>query len=528
MGNVSTVDLAVIIVYVLGIVGMGCCFMRRGKTTKDFFLAGRRLPWWAVGLSIFGTQLSAITFIAIPARSFKTDWTWLLGNMTIPVMAPVIAFVFLPFFRRVPITSAYEYLEKRFHPGLRDYGAVAFILMQLGRMGIVLYLPALALAEVTGVNVVAMVVVLGVLIILYTVMGGIEAVIWTDVVQVVILLGGAVFTVVLIAMRLEGGLGEIVRVGAESGKFNLSNWRAGPLIDAAWLVILGSAFAQLIQYGSDQTVIQRYLTTATEKDARRAIWTNALLCIPASFLFFFIGTALFAFYKANAGLLPADLDMDRVYPFFIVNQMPPGVAGLLIAAVFAASMSSLDSSLNSVATVCVNDVYRRHIAPNASDRRSLILARLLTVFWGVVATAIAAYMAWLLQQNPDHKGAWHIFGQLLALLGGGLAGVFVLGIFVKRATWQGALAGVVCAAGALYDAKEMPVRHLTLGLVDSNDHLHMFTYAPIAIITCVVFGALTSLLFRQRPGTAAYTWSGLRRAAKAAALESSQKETEDS
>ena len=539
MGKVSTVDLAVIIVYVLGIVGMGCWFVRREKTTEDFFLAGRRLPWWAVGLSIFGTQLSAITFIAIPGRACATNWVWLVGNLMIPLMAPLIAWVFLPFFRRTPITSAYEYLEKRFHPRLRDYGAVAFILMQLGRMGIVLYLPAMALAQVTGVSVVLMVVIVGVLIILYTVMGGMEAVVWTDVAQVVILLGGAVFSVFLIAGRLDGGFGEILRVGAENHKFAMFSRSWSPLTTALWLVIFGKAFEQLIPYGSDQTVIQRYLTTKTEKDARRSILLSAGMAIPASFLFFVLGSALFVFYTANpdptvTGILDAagggDLkQVDRIYPLFIVSHLPKGIAGLVLAAVFAASMSSLDSSLNSTATVCVNDLYRRYLSPEASERRCLVVARLLTVAWGVVATAIAAYIAVRSQNDPAYKGAWHMFVVMQGLLGGGLAGLFVLGIFIKRATWQGAVAGVVYATGALYLAKNMSVRYLSLGLVASEAKLHEFSYPLIAILTCVVFGAATSLLFKARRETAAYTWAGLRRADKAAALlDASQEETEDS
>ena len=510
MGQVSAIDLAVIIVYVLGVVGLGCWFMRKGKTTEDFFLGGRRLPWWAVGLSIFGTQLSAITFMAIPARAFMTDWTWLVGNFTILVMAPVIAWVFLPFFRRVPITSAYEYLESRFHPRVRDYGGVAFMLMQLGRMGVVLYLPALALAEVTGLSVVAMIVVVGLLIIVYTMMGGIEAVIWTDVVQVVILLGGAVFTVVLIVVNIEGGFGKIIEIGAAENKFRLANLSASPVVDALWLVILGNLFTQLIPYGSDQTVIQRYLTTKTEKEARRSILLNGLMSPPAGLLFFFLGTALFAYYKVHP-TLPAGLNMDRVYPYFIVTAMPVGVAGLVIAAVFAASMSSLDSSLNSVATVCVNDFYRRYIRPDAPDARCLKMARVLTVVWGLAAIAVATLIA----QWSQAQGAWHTFTALLGLLGGGLAGVFVLGIFVPRATWQGAIAGVLYSIGALAIATYLPIYDITAGLVRDGRTLHVFSYPIIAIVTCVAFGTAFSLLFKPRPSdeTAPFTWWGMRRSA---------------
>ncbi|MFP4058025.1 MAG: sodium:solute symporter [Candidatus Brocadiia bacterium] len=517
MGDVSRIDLAVIAVYILGITVLGCTFVRRERSTERFFLAGRRLPWWAVGLSIFGTQLSAITFMAIPGRAYATDWTWLVGNVMIAVMAPVIAFVYLPFFRRAPITSAYEYLESRFHPRLRDYGGLAFVLMQLGRMGVVLYLPALALSEVTGLSVVAMVVVVGLLIIVYTVMGGIEAVIWTDVVQVVVLLGGALYTVALIASDV-GGLGAIVRAGQAAGKLRLVRWTADPTVEALWLLVVGGALTQLIPYGSDQTVVQRYLTTRTEREARRSILLNGAMCIPSSLLFFFIGTALFAYYQAHPSAEVAALKMDRVYPYFIVHVLPPGVAGLVIAAVFAASMSSLDSSLNSVSTVCVNDFYRRYVNPRASDRRALAVARCLTVFWGLLATAIAAYMAVKIQQNPEHKGAWHTFVVLLGLLGGGLAGLFVLGLFVPRATWQGALVGVVASAGALYAATRLDLKALFGDAVEGHTLHKAFGYPLVGIVACVVAGAVASLLFAPRPPAevAPYTVQGTRRATRAA------------
>jgi len=513
----SAVDLAVIVVYIVGIVALGCYFVRRERTTEDFFLGGRRLPWWAVGISIYATQLSAISFMGAPARAYKTNWTWFPGSLTMLVVMPFIAYVFLPFFRRVPTTSAYEYLERRFHPRLRDYGALAFVAMQVGRMGVVLYLPALALAELTGVSVVLLIVVLGALIVLYTVLGGIEAVIWTDVAQVVVLVGGAIFAAVYLIRGIDGGLARIVEVGAADHKFVFARGGFDPTVDVLFFVLLGNVFERLIPYGSDQAVIQRYLTTSSEKEARRSILLNSVMGIPLTAMLFFLGTGLYVFYKVNPdAVVPgAGFDADRIYPYFIVTQLPQGVSGLVIAAIFAASMSSLDSSLNSVATVCVNDVYRRYIDPKAADRRCLVLARVLTVFWGALATAVAVYMALQLQANPEHRGAWHLFRQIFALLGGGLLGVFALGILVRRATWQGAIAGIVVSAGVLYLVKTRTVGELTLGLVRSEGKLTIFTYSLIAIATCALAGWLVSLVFRPQPSevTDRFTYWGIRRAA---------------
>ena len=519
----SPIDLAVIVVYIVGIVALGSYFVRRGRTTEDFFLGGRRLPWWAVGISIYATQLSAISFMGAPARAYKTNWTWFAGSLTMLVVMPFIAYVFLPFFRRTPTTSAYEYLERRFHPRLRDYGALAFIAMQVGRMGVVLYLPALALAELTGANVVVLIVVLGALIVLYTMLGGIEAVIWTDVAQVVVLVGGAVFAAVYLIRGIGGGLGTIVEVGAADGKFTLAKGGLDPTVDVLFFVLVGNVFERLIPYGSDQAVIQRYLTTSSEKEARRSILLNAVMGIPLTALLFFIGTSLYVYYKVNpdATVMAEGFDVDRIYPYFIVTRLPQGVSGLVIAAIFAASMSSLDSSLNSVSTVCVNDVYRRYIRPDAPDRRCLLIARVLTVVWGLLATAVAVYMALQLQANPGHRGAWHLFRQIFALLGGGLLGIFALGILVRRATWQGAIAGIVVSAGALYVVKACTVGQLTFGLVASDRRLTIFTYSIIAILTCTIVGALVSLLFKPHPSEVQdrFTYWGIRAAGRAGEAE---------
>jgi SSS family transporter len=457
------------------IVGLGSYFVRHGKTTQDFFIAGGRLPWWAVGLSVFGTQLSAITFMAIPAKAYREDWINIVSNAAILFMSPVIIFVFLPVFRRAPIISAYEYLEHRFGKMARAYGGVSFILMQAGRMGIVMFLPAAALAEVTGFDVHMMILVMGILVIVYTVLGGIEAVIWTDVIQVIVLLGGALLAVIVMAANVDGGLGWIISTGREAGKFHWAEMTWNPTQPALWLVFIGNLFYILIPYGSDQAVIQRYLTVKTEKDAARSIWVNAILSMPASLLFFFIGSALFAFYQAHPGRLDPALNPERIFPFFIVSELHGGLAGLLIAALFAAAMSTLDSSLNSVSTVCVNDFYRPYMARQKSDRHYLAVARGITVFWGMIATTTALTM------TRFQGSFFDMFLELFGMLGSGLAGVFCLGILTKRAHSSGVFAGIVASGIAVLVAK-------------TYSDLHFFAYAPIGILTCFVVGWIASIL----------------------------------
>ena len=475
------INYAVLGVYLAALVAMGVYFSRREKTTDDFFKAGGRVPWWAAGLSIYGTQLSAITFMAIPAKTFATDWRYFTGNMAIVMVAPLIIFLILPFFRRLNVTTAYEYLEKRFNVVARLFGSVMFMLLHLGRIGIILFLPSIALSVVTGIDVRACIVVMAVLSILYTVLGGIEAVIWTDVLQVIVLLGGAWVSLILMVASTPGGLGGMVDLAAAAGKFHAFDFRFDLTTPTFWVVLLGGLAANFISYGSDQTVIQRYLTTRDERAAGRGIWTNAILVIPGSLLFFGMGTALYAFFKTRPDLMSPTLeDADAVFPWYIVTQLPTGVAGLLIAALFAAAMSSLDSSMNSVATAVTTDFYRR-FKGDATDRACLALAR-----WVTVAVGLAGMGFALVMTGWDIKSLWDEFSKVIGLFAGGLGGLFLLGIFSRRAHGIGALVGLAASGAVQFTVGRTGVVYLLL-------------YSFTGVVTCVVVGYVASLVIPARP-----------------------------
>ncbi|MBN2138626.1 MAG: sodium/solute symporter [Sedimentisphaerales bacterium] len=478
--NFGLINYSILGAYLLALVAMGLYFSKREKTTDDFFLAGRRIPWWAAGISIFGTQLSAITFMAIPARTYATDWAYFLANMCIVLTAPVVVFIYLPFFRRLNVTTAYEYLEKRFNPAVRFFGSAAYIIMQLGRMAIVIFLPAIALSTVTGIGIHTCIILMGLLCTFYTVLGGIEAVIWSDVLQVVVLFGGAVLSFVIIAFKTENGLAGMITAAAADGKFHIANLTWDHTTAALWVVILGNLFSQLIPYTADQTVVQRYLTTSDQKQAAGSIWTNAVLTIPASLIFFGLGTALFVFYKANPDALEPALNTDAIFPLFIVQQLPAGISGLLVAGVFAAAMSSLDSAMNSVATAIVTDFYRP-LKPHSSDAARLKLARLLTVILGATATIVGLLMA-----SYEIKSFYELFMAVLGLFGGSLAGLFALGIFTRRAHGRGALVGAVASALIL-----LAVQRLT--------KIHFFLYGAIGISACFGIGYLASVIMPAKP-----------------------------
>ena len=390
-------------------------FSRRNKSAEDFFVAGKRVVWWAAGLSIFSTMLSAITYLSIPAKGYATNWTWFLFNMAIPIMAPVIIFCFLPFYRRLGITSIYEFLEMRFDSGLRKLGSASFAIFQLARMGIVILLPALALSAVTGWDVKYCIIAMGVLSTIYTVLGGIEAVIWTDVIQTIVLIGGALIAFFIIVGEVDGGFSTIYSEAARQSKFEMVNtdWKFISGIDTIWVIILGGIFAQILSYGTDQAVVQRYLTTSTEKEAAKAIWTNALLSVPVSVLFFGVGTALFVYYQQQPANLEPISQIDQIFPHFILHQMPAGLAGLVIAGVFAAAMSSLDSSMHSIATAFTTDFLSK-----GRDSDSILrLAKIITLILGVLGTVSALYIA-----SQDSKNLWDTLmgyvGLILGTLGG--------------------------------------------------------------------------------------------------------------
>jgi len=315
---------AVLVVYLLALVAMGYYFSKRENTTDDFFKAGGRIPWWAAGLSI--SQLSAITFMAIPAKTFSSDWTMFMLNVMIIVVAPLVVFGFLPFYRRLNVTTAYEFIEKRFNLPSRLFASGLFMVFQLARIGIVLYLPSIALSVVTGVDIKVCITVMAVLSIAYTVMGGIEAVIWTDVIQVIVLLGGALLVLCMIPLSFAGGWNSMIDVAESADKLRLLDFHFNWKSPTFWILVFGGAGANIYSYACDQTVIQRYLTTKSEKEAARGIWTSALLAIPASLIFFGIGTVLYSFYANQPEALnPVIQKTNGIFPWYIVTQLPAGV-----------------------------------------------------------------------------------------------------------------------------------------------------------------------------------------------------------
>lgn len=470
--GLGTVNTVVIVLYFLSLAWIGYYFSKKQKNTDDYFKGGGRIPWWAVGLSIFGTGLSAITFMSIPAKAYTSDWSYMLLNAGILLVTPVIIYLFIPFYRRLNVTTVYEYLEQRFNAAIRILCSVAFILFQIGRMGIVLYLPAIALNVVTGFDIFLCIGLMGILSLLYTMMGGIEAVVWTDALQVVVLLGGAITIVCIASLHIPDGFSGVIAEGMAHDKFNLGDlhvdWRQSTL----WTVLIATFFTNLTTYGTDQTMVQRYMTTQSGKQARKSVLTNALLTIPASLLFFFAGTVLFVYYKNNPTELSLTIsDGDAILPWYIYSQLPEGVTGLLISGIFAAAMSTLSSSMNSAATAYVVDIHSKLVK---SGPASLGVAKLVTCLLGAAGILFAYLMA-----TWEIKSLWDEFNRILGIILGSLGGLFLLGMITRRAHSTGALCGL---AGSI----------LIQLVVVRYQAVHLLLYTATGFISCFVIGYVAS------------------------------------
>ena len=377
----SAVDLTVMILYFAALVFIGWYFSKRQKNTDDYFKGGQRIPWWAAGLSLFATALSAITFMSIPAKSYATDWSYILFNSGIVLICPLIIYLFVPYFRKLNISTAYEYLEVRFNKATRLICSVAFIVYQVGRMGVVLYLPSIAIHIVTGMNIFLCIALMGVFSIIYTRMGGIEAVVWTDALQTIILLGGALFCVFHIIHSTGLGFSGTITTAVQDGKFFLGSTKFDLTNASMWTVLIATVFTNITTYGTDQSMVQRYLSTSSEKAAKRSVVTNAVIAVPATLIFFTIGTLLFVFYKTHPAELSVSMaNTDAVFPWYIYSNLPTGLTGLLISGIFAAAMSTLSGSMNSAATAYVVDIRPNIFKRAGRDKtRELKVARTATL-----------------------------------------------------------------------------------------------------------------------------------------------------
>jgi SSS family solute:Na+ symporter len=502
MPNLNLIDLLVVVAYLVGVTALGCMMTRKTRTANEFMAAGGTLPGWVVGLSIIGTFVSSISFIANPGKSYADNWNPFVFSLSLPLAAWIATKFFVPWFRDGGSMSAYEHLEVRFGTWARLYAATFNVLYHIGRIGTILFGVSLAVAALIDVPVLAIIIALGVLVIVYTLLGGIEAVIWTDVLQSVILIGGMLICGGLLIANTPGGFRGIISAAGEASgnKLSLGSTTLDFSTTSIWMMLLFGIFINVQNFAADQTFVQRYFTAKSEADARRSVWLGALAFIPLSAVLFFIGTALFVFYQAH-GSLPEGTESDRVLPYFIMHELPTGLSGLLIAAILAAAMSTVDSSLNSSATLLLCDVRRRFFGGPVSDSSELIFLRVATVVLGILGVGAAIFM----MGNKSLLDAWW---KLSGVMSGGTLGLILLTRFTKIQGWQATLPATLIGVTAiavvtLADTQQPPamLKSVCAALHPLRGYLHPLMAIVVGTISVFVFAVLFNLAFNAKQRT---------------------------
>jgi len=434
------IDIIIFIAYLIGIVLFGSSFYRKNKTSSAFTLGNNNIPTWVISMSIFATFVSSISYLALPGQAFNSNWNAFVFSLSIPFASFMAVKFFVPLYRSINSPSAYTYLEMRFGPWAKIYVSIMYLLTQLMRTGTILFLLALTLNVIVGWNIITVIIITGLSVMIYSLLGGIQAVVWTDAIQGIILISGALICAAIILFSMPEGPGQLFSIAAESHKFSLGSFKVGLTSSTFWVVLIYGIFINLQNFGIDQNYIQRYMTASSEKEAKKSALYGGLLYIPVSLLFLFIGTALFSYYSANPGILPLDIQPDRVFPLFIISKLPVGLTGLLIASVFAAGMSTISTSVNSTATVILNDYFKKSIKGEDYERKSMKILYLSSFLFSILSICIAIAMI-------NVQSALDTWWKLASIFSGGMLGLFLLGYFGKRVNNVSAIGGVI--AGVL-------------------------------------------------------------------------------
>ncbi len=445
-------DWIVITLYFAAMGYLGYYFSKKNKGTEEYFVGGRAFKGWVLGLSMVGTSISSVSFLAYPADAYRTAWLRMLPNFVMPFAAMAAIYVFIPFFRAGKKTSAYQYLGLRYGNGIRIYGSCAYMMTQFVRLGIVLFLVGKLLETMVGWPIWLCIILAGLVVAAYTIAGGFDAVVWTDVIQTIVLVIGGVAVFVAVVSAVPGGLSEIIRVATADGKLAFSELQGTELVPIGWgwalsektglmMLMLGLTW-WLQEFASDQTVVQRYCSAASDAEARKAVWWSVLCRLPIWAFFMFLGTALYVFFQINPSgpaiaMLTGEDKPEGILPYFVMNYLPPGVAGIIIAAAVAAAMSSLDSSLNAVSAVFVTDLYREKIRPDSADQHYLKVARIVSGIAAGMMIGLAILLAY-----SETKTMQDVSTILGSVFGGGILGLFFFGFFTKWGDGRAAACGV--------------------------------------------------------------------------------------
>lgn len=478
---------AILGIYITAMISVGVYFSRKQTSISDYFLAGRKLPWMAVAMSMYASVTSAMTFMGLPGLAYSQNVTLLVVCLMSPVIAPVLIFLIYPLYRKLNLTTSYEYISFRFGRNARVATAVLFILARLGWLGTVIYAPALALHVTTGIPQHLAICIIGLLATIYCVMGGLSAVIWTDVPQFIIMISGAVIMIIVLCGLIPDGAMGILHEGHLADKINLFDWSIQPGQMTALAVALAYVFILLQDYGVDQVTVQRLLAVKTDRGVTKAILFNAVTDFLIIGMLLFIGLGLFVYYQHHPALLPSDLSPDRILPWFILHELPKGISGLIIAAIFAAAMSSVDSGLNSLTTVILHDVAAPLSGHEDMKKHGVLIARIITFTLGALATLVAMYVFEYI------GGIIKSFYTFMGLFSAPVLALFLLGMVTKRANFNGWIIASVISVASIV-------------LIDKNTQLHEIYFFPVSAMITIVLGYLLSLPLPSAAANPDYRW----------------------
>ena len=480
--NYGWVDNAVVAGYLLGMIGIGWYFTRRGKSANDYFRGGQRIPWWAAGMSLFATGASAISLAGMPGMGFGTDWTYFTISICSAICLPIGIFVMAPLVRRLRIATANEYLERRFGLTSRLFASVIFMFTQVAaRIASVMLLSAIALEAITDMDIMTAIIIMGVVTTLYTYLGGLEAVIWTDTAQGFVMVVTVLGCLLLALIKLDMPVGEMwsqVQAYDKTTMFDFSNSLVGPTTFIFFVHTLFLTFGGI----ADQNFVQRVQSTPDLRQTKLAVATQMAVAVPINVLLFSLGTALWLFYRSHPeSLSPTLVNNDGVFPFFAAQQLPVGVSGIVVAALLAATMSTVSSSICAVSDLGTNDFYRR-FRRAATDRECLMLGRILTAAVGIAGTLAALMLAGI----EDVKSVWDLAIMVTGLISSSVIGLFMLGLMTRRSHEAGALVGVTAGMATIVALK-------------LYSPITFWLYIVIGPIVTIAVGYLASFILPGQP-----------------------------
>lgn len=480
MQGFTPVDLVILIVYLGAVLFAGLHFSKKEMKGKEFFKGDGTIPWWVTSVSIFATLLSPISFLSLAGNSYAGTWIMWFAQLGMLVAIPITIKFFLPIYSKLDIDTAYHYLELRFDSkGLRVLGAIMFIIYQVGRMSIIMYLPSMVLANLTNINVNILIIVMGVIAIIYSYTGGLKSVLWTDFIQGSVLLVGVTFALFFLANGIEGGFGEIFRT-LGSGKFLAPTepiFNPNLLKTSVFLLIIGAGFNTLSSYISSEDIVQRFTTTTDTKKLNKMMLTNGALSIFIATVFYLIGTGLYIFYQQHT--LPPAAQQDQIFASYIAFELPVGITGLLLAAIYAASQSTLSTGLNSVATSWTLDIQERLSKNKMSFELQTRIAQFVSLGVGIFSIIVSMVLA-----NGNIKSAYEWFNGFMGLVLGILGGIFILGAFTRCANKFGAYAAFIVSTIVMIIIKyKLPA-----------DAVSIWSYSLISIAISLVVGIPVSLI----------------------------------